>query len=112
MVKDVAGCEGYDTVLVKVYEGPQYYLPNAFSPNGDGRNDIFRAVPAGLASTDYFRVYDRNGIMVFETNQWLKGWDGTYRGKPQPTGTYVWMVKGRDRTGRVIEQKGTVILIH
>ena len=111
VVTDVAGCEGYDTVFVKAYEGPMYYVPNAFSPNGDGRNDIFRAIPSGIASTEYFRVFDRFGVLLFETNQWLKGWDGTYRGKKQPIGTYVWMVKGKDQNGHVVEQKGTVIIV-
>ncbi|MEP6713027.1 MAG: gliding motility-associated C-terminal domain-containing protein [Ferruginibacter sp.] len=110
-VKDVAGCTGYDTVFVKVYDGPAYYLPNAFSPNGDGLNDIFRAVPAGISNTQYFRIFNRLGEMVFETNQWLKGWDGTYRGKKQPIGAYIWMIKGTDRNGKVVEEKGTVMLV-
>ncbi len=112
IVTDIAGCEGYDTVFLKVYEGPTYHVPNAFSPNGDGRNDIFRPIPSGIASTDYFRVFNRFGELLFETKEWLKGWDGTYRGKQQPIGTYVWMVKGKDYNGRVIEMKGTVLIIH
>lgn len=111
LVRDIAGCEGMDTVFVKVYEGPTYYIPNAFSPNNDGRNDIFRPIPSGMKTTEYFRVFNRFGELIFETNQWLKGWDGTYRGKAQPQGTYVWMVKGRDESGKVIEQKGTVVLL-
>ena len=111
VVRDVIGCLGYDTVFVKVYEGPTYYTPNAFTPNRDGRNDIFRAVPVGITSTEYFRVFNRYGQLVFETSKWMKGWDGTYQGKPQAAGAYVWIVKGTDRNGKVVEQKGTVILI-
>ncbi len=110
-VTDIAGCIGYDTVFVKVYEGPNYYVPNAFSPNGDGLNDIFRAIPVGIAKTDYFRVFNRYGQLLFETNQWLKGWDGTYKGKTQPFGAYVWIIKGIDKNGRVIEMKGTVMIV-
>ena len=48
---------------------------------------------------------------MFETNQWLKGWDGTYKGKAQPNGTYVWMVKGTDRDYKKVEMKGTVNIL-
>jgi gliding motility-associated-like protein len=111
IVTDIAGCIGYDTIFVKVYNGPAYYVPNAFSPNDDGLNDIFRAVPVGIAKTDWFRVFNRFGEMVFQTNQYLKGWDGTYKGKKQPSGVYIWIVKGTDRTGAPVEMKGTVMLV-
>ena len=110
-VTDFAGCTGYDTVKITVFDGPAYYLPNAFSPNGDGRNDIFRPTPVGISSTLYFRIFNRYGKLIFETNQWMAGWDGNFMGKPQQTGTYVWALKGKDRKGRVIETKGTVVLI-
>ncbi len=110
-VEDVIGCTGFDTVFVKVYTGPTYYVPNAFTPNNDGRNDIFRAVPVGITSTEYFRVFNRYGQLVFETNKFLKGWNGTYLGRPQAGGAYVWMVKGLDRNGKTVEMKGTVILV-
>lgn len=111
VVTDIAGCLGYDTVFVKVYNGPTYYTPNAFSPNGDGLNDIFRAIPVGIKTTEYFRVFNRYGQMMFETNQWLMGWNGRYLGKLQPAGVYVWILKGIDNTGKTIEMKGTVMLV-
>ncbi|RYE14226.1 MAG: T9SS type B sorting domain-containing protein, partial [Sphingobacteriales bacterium] len=96
-VTDFAGCIGYDTVFVKVYAGPAYYIPNAFTPNGDGLNDVFRPIPAGIARTEYFRIFNRYGETVFETNQFMKGWDGTFKGKKQAIGAYVWIIKGIDR---------------
>lgn len=111
LVTDIAGCVGSDTVFVKVYDGPAYYVPNAFSPNGDGLNDVFRPVPVGMTTTEFFRVFNRFGDIVFETNKWLQGWDGTYLGRTQATGTYVWVVKGKDRNGKTVEAKGTVVLI-
>ncbi len=108
---DAIGCFGTDTVFVKVLNGPAYYVPNAFTPNGDGQNDIFRAIPAGLANTTYFRVFNRYGVVMFETNQYLKGWDGTFNGKPQPAGVYVWMIAGTDKDFKKIELNGTVNLI-
>ena len=110
-VTDIAGCIGYDTVFVKVYAGPNYYIPNAFTPNGDGLNDIFRPIPVGMVKTEWFRVFNRYGEVVFETTQWMKGWDGSFRGKQQPVGAYVWAIKGVDRNGKKIEMKGTVMLV-
>ncbi len=110
-VIDKAGCVGNDKVYVQVYPGPAYHIPNAFSPNGDGLNDIFRVIPAGIAYTDWFRIFNRFGELVFESNQWLKGWDGTFHGKKQPIGNYVWALKGMDKNHRVIELKGTVMLV-
>ena len=109
--KDIGGCKGFDTVFVKVYKGPEYYLPNSFTPNNDGVNDIFRPIPVGIVSTEYFKIYNRNGLLLFQTNIWLKGWDGKYNGMSQPIGTYVWLIKGVDKRGNVIEKKGTVVLI-
>jgi large repetitive protein len=110
-VTDNIGCEGKDSVFVKVYEGPTYYIPNSFTPNGDGFNDVFRAIPVGISNTVYFRVFNRLGQLMFETNQYLKGWDGTYKGKAAAAGTYVWMIAGTDRDYKKVEMKGTVILI-
>ena len=110
-VTDSIGCSASDGVFVKVYEGPNYYVPNAFTPNGDGLNDVFRPVPVGIQKTDYFRVYDRYGQLMFETNRWLEGWDGMFKGKKALAGTYVWVIKGTDKNGSVVEMKGTVILV-
>jgi gliding motility-associated-like protein len=110
-VTDFAGCIGYDKVNITVYDGPTFYLPNAFSPNGDGRNDVFRPIPVGISSTEFFRIINRYGELVFQTSQWMAGWDGTFKGKAMATGTYVWMIKGKDRKGITVQQKGTVVLI-
>ena len=111
LVTDAIGCTDDDDVFIKVYEGPTYYLPNAFTPNGDGLNDVFRPIPVGIRSTESFRVFNRYGEQMFETRKWMQGWDGTINGKPAATGTYVWMIKGIDTNGGVVEMKGTVILI-
>jgi gliding motility-associated-like protein len=110
-ITDAIGCTDDDTIFIKAYEGPTYYLPNAFTPNGDSRNDVFFPVPVGIRSTDYFRVFDRFGALMYQTREWMQGWDGTLKGKPAASGTYVWMIKGIDKNGSEIEMKGTVILI-
>lgn len=110
-VTDYAGCIGYDTVFIQVYDGPTYYVPNAFSPNGDGLNDVFIATPVNILKTDYFRVYNRLGQLMFETSEWRKGWDGKFIGKPQAVGAYVWVLQGTDKNGKKIQMKGTVMLV-
>lgn len=111
VVTDSIGCTSSDGVFIKVYEGPMYYVPNAFTPNGDGLNDVFRPIPVGIQSTTSFRVFNRFGELMFQTNKWLEGWDGMYKGKKALGGTYTWMIKGIDKNGKVVEMSGTVILI-
>jgi gliding motility-associated-like protein len=111
VVKDALGCTGTSTVMVKVYKGTTYYIPNAFTPNGDGLNDEFKAVAPGIQQTNYFRVFDRWGHLMFETKDVRKGWDGRYAGVGQPTAVYVWVIKGVDVSGKVVEFRGTVTLI-
>ena len=85
-------------------------MPNAFHPGGT-RNPVLRPIPVGMATLDYFRVYNRWGVMVFQTTQVGKGWDGTLGGKLQSAGTYVWMVSGTDYTGKNVKRRGTAVLI-
>jgi gliding motility-associated-like protein len=110
-VTDDIGCSAVDGVFIRAIEGPTYHVPNAFSPNGDGLNEIFTPIPSGIKTTDYFRVFDRYGTLMFQTQEWLKGWNGKFNGQPALAGTYVWMIKGTDVNGTVVELQGTVILI-
>ncbi len=106
------GCEGRDTVLVKGYQGPTYYVPSAFSPgNRDGLNDIFRPIPVGITETYFFNVFNRFGQLVYTTKTFMEGWDGRWKGEPVPGGAYVWMVKGKGIDGKMVEKKGTVVLM-
>ncbi len=105
------GCSSTDQVSIKVYKGPDVYVPNAFSPNGDGRNDILRALPVGISRFDYFTVFNRYGEKVFYTSNAAYGWNGFFQNKQQPQGAYTWMVSAVDYTGKPIFKKGMVILI-
>jgi gliding motility-associated-like protein len=103
-------CFGVDTIRIKVYQtAPDIFVPNAFTPDGTV-NIVFRPITVGISRLDYFRVYDRWGLMVFSSNDG-SGWNGSYAGKAQPSATYVWVVQGRDYTGKTIAKKGTVVLI-
>jgi gliding motility-associated-like protein len=107
-----AGCTGTDTILVKLFfVAPGFYIPNAFSPNGDGRNDVFRPILLGMKSLTRFAVYNRWGQMLFSTNSIGQGWDGSFGGRGQDAATYVWYVDGVDYKNNRIQKKGTVVLI-
>jgi len=105
-------CEGFDTINVMVFKtNPDIFVPNAFTP-GKRTNNLFRpAKTPGLSKLDFFRVYNRWGQLVFSTSEIGRGWDGTIGGKPQDSGTFVWIVQGTDFTGKRIFKKGTMILI-
>ncbi len=103
-------CFSFDTLNIKVYKtAPDIFVPNAFTP-GKNQNNLFRPIPVGISRIDYFRVYNRLGNLVFSSNDG-RGWDGTLAGKMQDPDTYVWVVQGRDFTGKIITKKGTMILI-
>ena len=106
-----AGCRGDGKLTVKVFKGPEIYMPTAFTPNGDGKNDYFKPFTVGITNLKYFRVYNRWGQLMFSTAKLNDGWDGRVTGGEQPSGTYVWMVQGVVRDGKVITKKGTVTLI-
>jgi gliding motility-associated-like protein len=106
-----AGCKGEAKVTLRVYDGPEIYVPTAFTPNGDGKNDVFKPFPVGIKSYTYLRVFNRWGQLVFATTSFNQGWDGKINGKIQPSGTYVWMVEGITKNDKKITKQGTVTLI-
>jgi gliding motility-associated-like protein len=106
------GCFAYDTMNVKVFfTDPDIFVPTAFTPNGDGKNDKLKPIPVGVQSMDYFRVYNRYGQQVFNTTVIGEGWDGKINGTEQGTNTYTWYVQGTDYLGKRIFKKGTSTLI-
>lgn len=105
------GCEDKDTLKIRVFNDADIYVPSAFTPNGDGKNDRLTLVAPGFKQLLYFRVYNRWGQTVFETKESDKGWDGIYGGKAMPTGVYVWIASGIDVNSRRLEKKGTVLLL-
>ena len=105
------GCPTYDTILIKAYRGPDIYVPNAFTPGNGGRNDRFRPIAVGITNISYFNIYNRIGQLIYSSRNISEGWDGSRNGQPQPTGTYIWMIKGEDYLGKAHSEKGTVVLI-
>ncbi len=111
-VYDQNGCYADDDLLIRIYKtGADILVPSAFTPNGDGKNDLLRPVLRGIAKLQYFRVYNRWGQLVFSTGGDGIGWDGTYNGSKQPAGTYVYATQGTDYQGKMLFRKGTAVLI-
>jgi gliding motility-associated-like protein len=106
-----AGCVGKDSIYIKVFTKPDIYVPNAFTPNGDGTNDLLKAIPVGIKTFNSFTVFDRYGHTIFTSKNAYQGWDGTINGAAQNTGSFVWLATGVDFNGRVVERKGAVLLV-
>jgi len=105
------GCDTYDTVLIRVFDGPEIYVPTAFAPNSTAGNGMLTARAVGISRFDYFTVYNRYGEAVFSTADPFKGWDGNYKGRPQVAGVYVWIASGITFRGTTMLRRGTVVLI-
>lgn len=113
-VYDTHGCEKSDTVIVYVKEvicnEPFIYVPNAFTPNIDQKNDVLY-VRSDIVSDVYFAIYDRWGEKVFETTDMNKGWDGTYKGRKCDPAVYVYYIDATCITKDKYIKKGNITLI-
>ena len=107
-VKSPDGCESQASTTVIVEK--KLLMPSAFTPNGDGKNDVFAIPPGTTLTLQRFSVYNRAGQIIFTTRDINKGWDGTYKGILSPPGVYVFQVQGSDPSGKIFA-KGTVMLI-
>lgn len=110
-IKSAAGCEGNDSIDVWVVNQPALFVPTGFTPNGDGKNDLLRPISIGYQTFNYFRVFNRWGELVFETDQIGDGWNGKYRGLKADIGTYFWILDAVDKDGVPHQQKGDATLI-
>jgi len=107
----VYGCESNSNILIKRYKGPELFIPTAFTPNGDGLNDILNVFAIGMKTFYSFDVYNRFGVCLFHTTDQFKGWNGTYKGMKTDPGNYVVVAKAQDYRGKFIVKKVNVILL-
>ncbi|MBS1661016.1 MAG: gliding motility-associated C-terminal domain-containing protein [Bacteroidetes bacterium] len=108
---DSFGCYGTASVKVRIANTlPDIFVPNAFTP-GKGSNSVFRPICIGIASLEYFQVFNRWGQLLFSTSRMGQGWDGRIQGILQASSAYYWTARGIDYTGRVILKKGSVVLL-
>jgi gliding motility-associated-like protein len=111
--RDETGCTGMDSVTVFFFnEGTQkLFMPTAFTPNGDGLNDIIRPIFIGPAANYDFRVYNRWGQLIYRSKTPGMGWDGMLKGMPQKSDVYVFYITAEGDCNGKFERKGTFALI-
>jgi gliding motility-associated-like protein len=97
------------SVSIKVYN--DVYIPNSFTPNNDGKNDVFRVTGADGYHLKLFQVYNRWGQLIYTGKDFSSGWDGSFNKTPQPQGTYIYILEIESSNGNKINRSGTVTLI-
>lgn len=113
---DINGCSKKDSVNVTIQgcDDCKIFIPSAFTPNNDGRNDVFRAIPQCTnIGLQWFvmRVYNRWGQLVFTSRDMRAGWDGTYNHQPLDAGVYIYVVDYSYKQDKALSQKGTIMLM-
>jgi len=111
--KNSLGCMVRDSVVIDVVgcNPASVFLPNTFTPNGDGVNDKLFIRSTSLVSLKYFKIYDQWGKLVFETTELDQGWDGSNGGKMDATGVYVYELEGTCQNGYDVIKSGNVAAI-
>lgn len=110
-VTDRYGCEATESIKIvqrDCLEG--LFVPNAFTPNQDGQNDVFKPAVHASVVAYQLNIYNRWGELVFTTNNPMNGWDGKSRSLEQPQGVYIWQIKYHFTGGYPQIRKGTVML--
>ncbi len=115
-VTDSDGCMAIAEVMIRVTRNHIVYVPNGFSPNGDGYNDVFFVNAPPQAELEMFRVFDRWGEVIFErrgvpANDSTNGWDGKFNGKDVNQGVYTWYCRVRFKDGEIQLLKGHITLV-
>ncbi|MEZ4986641.1 MAG: gliding motility-associated C-terminal domain-containing protein [Saprospiraceae bacterium] len=109
-----SGCTDTATALIDIFPDIRYFIPNAFTPNGDGSNDFFvgKGIVSGIQDF-HFRIWNRWGEPVFETEDPFSGWNGRKNntGQEMPAGVYLVVVTFRDPRGEPYEIKGFATLV-
>ncbi|QNA44790.1 T9SS type B sorting domain-containing protein [Lacibacter sediminis] len=105
------GCKNRDTIDVKYKDCViDLNFPNGFTPNKDQLNDLFQPMVWGILETYRLRIYDRWGMLIFETTDPLTGWDGTYKGKPYDPGTFSWICIYQFKApGSIVKRKSGLV---
>ncbi len=106
-----SGCTGNDTIKVTVIAHSEFVAPNAFTPNGDGVNDVFIPFQVKNSTLISMKIYDKYWHLIYTGGPQNTGWDGTYSGKKQPAGAYYWQINYIDNHGVSRTDNGSITLI-
>lgn len=107
---DNNGCSASDSIVLNVLPVKEIFWPNAFSPNGDGNNDLYLPYGNNVKLIDW-KVFNRWGEKIFESTNFFEGWDGTYKGKPQNPAVYIYEATVTLMNGNTKNFKGSFVLI-
>jgi len=107
---DGFGCIAYDTVIITVNQ-PNIFVPSAFTPNGDGSNDILYVIDKNISQLIYFRIFNRWGEEVFSTDNINVGWDGLYKSTMQEMDIYTYDLHVVTTYGRKVQLSGLISLL-
>ncbi|MEP6584770.1 MAG: gliding motility-associated C-terminal domain-containing protein [Ginsengibacter sp.] len=110
-IQTKGGCITVDTQLVKTVEKVDVFVPNAFTPNSDGLNDLLRPAFFGIKQLNYFRIFNRAGQQLFQTTSFNSGWDGRLKGIPQTSQVVAWILEGVGVDNKTYQRKGTSLLV-
>ena len=110
-LKTNSGCLTVDTQIVKVNKNVTIFVPNAFTPNNNGLNDLLKPFMIGIKELNYFKIFNRWGQLVYETQNPKKGWDGRFKGDHIQTQTLVWILQGIGVDNKTYKAKGTTVLL-
>ncbi len=105
------GCSNRDSITIVVDPSDNLFIPSGFSPNSDGKNDVFKVANFTFQRLMEFRVFNRYGQEIFSTTDGKKGWDGTWKGVRQEMGVYQYMIRVAFPDGVVETYKGDVTLM-
>ena len=111
LLKTKTGCVTVDTQMVNIKKKIEIYVPNTFTPDGNGSNDYLYPVLMGFKTLKTFKVFDRWGKLLFHTTTERPGWDGRVKGDRQEIQTVVWMVEAVDVDGVTHKRQGTTIIL-
>jgi gliding motility-associated-like protein len=110
-ITDTHTCVTTDTILMQILKKPGYYLPTAFTPNGDGLNDRVRPYLIGMQQLKSFSVFNRWGTLIFYTTKEGDEWDGKYKGVELDNGVYVWILEFINGNNIKVTEKGTIAIV-
>ncbi|MEZ4850220.1 MAG: gliding motility-associated C-terminal domain-containing protein [Bacteroidia bacterium] len=103
------GIESFSNIDCYVFD-PRIFIPNAFTPNNDGHNDLF-IINGGFFQSFQMDIFNRWGELIFSTQSIENPWDGTYKGRPAPEGVYVFRMQAVDADGRLTQRAGSVTVL-